>query len=1192
MAELVIAIRAQNQAQAALNSVKGSIGQIQQAASNATASMRQMGDSLKNMGGTMSLAVTAPVLGFVGAALKGAIANEKLEISFTTMLGSLEKAKSMMQELSTFAAKTPFEGPEIQEAATMLLGVGFAADTIIPNLTMLGNISAGLNIPLQQLTKTFGQVKSAGVLMGGDLMQFTSAGIPLIAALAKTMGVAEGEIKKMVSRGEIGFDDMQVALASLTAEGGLFFNLMDAQSKALGGLLSSTSDYIGQIMTAIGQGIIEAFNLKGYLTNFNAQLEKAKIAIVNFAKTQPGLFKLIAIFGLIAAAIGPILVGLGILVTTLAPLAPAILAVAGAFSVLIGPIGLVIAALVALVAFDVGGIRTKFTELASVIGMYVSAVADAGFASIETHEVLENFPDFLRPAAEGFDRFTSLLGAYISAVTDAGFASVETHEVLENFKGPIGSIVRAWDAWSEAISRAEHAMGKMQGAVQTERFVQLPDPSMIDQVAQAFVRVRDALADFISTGDTSGIEAIFNSIRSAIANLDLPSISEVWELAKVEITTFVKNFTWDVPGDVFNGLKTAVMDQLRSIWDNLFGGGGGPLKGVDTKNFDDFGMRAESIFAQAIKGIDSAAGADKKNLFDPLVDSIMAQLGRIDWAGAALDTKDIFAGLVDQIWASLRTTDWTAKAKSAGEGATDLFGPLVETVWAQLRTTDWTATGAGAGAANLFAPLTDWVMQQLAGIDWATLPGDALTKLQAGATTLKDAVIGAITTFDFAIDPTQTTKLQSTLDSVKPIFDQIFGADGVLTTISGAINESMIAIGERMEKTNGKAMGEQFSTMLGGFLSVFTLFEGMKVEGSAERANAIIQLGTDVTNFLSDFGSGIDAEALATSLSGFATTFTTQLTTVFGNEENMTAIGTAAGSLASTIITKIGEFFGKPGFGEEMGEAAGGAASALATGAMSIVTGLATELGKVNWEQVADSMRSFVQGFAQGAAAAVGQIDWGPVGQAMATAVGKAITGAVGGMFPGGIFGKNMLDPLGNEAAVSDRLRGTNQLAAINWSDIIPKLTWDSFVGSVVWSSFVNPITWGSFVASLTWSSFVPRISWSSWIPDVSWSSFIPDIDWSMFLSGLGLGDAPAAGGPATGTSNFRGGLTWVGETGPEIVGLPRGSRVWSNSESEAMTGGETFTIHVETMNVRSDADIHAIAYQIDDLRRQRRPRR
>lgn len=45
----------------------------------------------------------------------------------------------------------------------------------------------------------------------------------------------------------------------------------------------------------------------------------------------------------------------------------------------------------------------------------------------------------------------------------------------------------------------------------------------------------------------------------------------------------------------------------------------------------------------------------------------------------------------------------------------------------------------------------------------------------------------------------------------------------------------------------------------------------------------------------------------------------------------------------------------------------------------------------------------------------------------------------------------------------------------------------------------------------------------------------------------------------AAGDQNWRGGLTWVGESGPELVNLPRGSQIYSNQESQQIAGGDTY---------------------------------
>ncbi len=87
----------------------------------------------------------------------------------------------------------------------------------------------------------------------------------------------------------------------------------------------------------------------------------------------------------------------------------------------------------------------------------------------------------------------------------------------------------------------------------------------------------------------------------------------------------------------------------------------------------------------------------------------------------------------------------------------------------------------------------------------------------------------------------------------------------------------------------------------------------------------------------------------------------------------------------------------------------------------------------------------------------------------------------------------------------------------------------------------------------------------------------------------FGGGDSSAASGNvghnATGTSYWRGGYSVVGENGPEIVDLPGGSRVYSNSSSERLLAGAGghggINIHIDRMEVRSESDIDAVAQKL-----------
>ncbi|WP_161567290.1 phage tail tape measure protein [Acidilutibacter cellobiosedens] len=79
----------------------------------------------------------------------------------------------------------------------------------------------------------------------------------------------------------------------------------------------------------------------------------------------------------------------------------------------------------------------------------------------------------------------------------------------------------------------------------------------------------------------------------------------------------------------------------------------------------------------------------------------------------------------------------------------------------------------------------------------------------------------------------------------------------------------------------------------------------------------------------------------------------------------------------------------------------------------------------------------------------------------------------------------------------------------------------------------------------------------------------------------------------AQGTDYWRGGLTWVGERGPELVNLPRGSKVLSNEKLMEMikgkgqtnTNNSNLTIHIDNFNNNTDKDIEQLAYELEFYR-------
>ena len=78
--------------------------------------------------------------------------------------------------------------------------------------------------------------------------------------------------------------------------------------------------------------------------------------------------------------------------------------------------------------------------------------------------------------------------------------------------------------------------------------------------------------------------------------------------------------------------------------------------------------------------------------------------------------------------------------------------------------------------------------------------------------------------------------------------------------------------------------------------------------------------------------------------------------------------------------------------------------------------------------------------------------------------------------------------------------------------------------------------------------------------------------------------------GNAIGTSSWRGGMTWVGETGPELVSLPSRTRIFNPAESMALAGAGGGDVYVTVNATVSNAvDVEQLAYRVVDIIRKRR---
>ena len=291
---------------------------LQQGLQRSRESFRSLGESanaeLQSMDGFMAKAAQTAAGLFAVDKIKDFVSQlslvrgeyQQLEVAFETMLGSKSKADALMGQLIDTAAKTPFEMSEVAEASKMLLAYGMEGNKVNETLIRLGDIAAGLSMPLKDLAFLYGTTMVQGRLYTQDLNQFLGRGIPLADELAKQFGKNKSEVKKLVEEGKIGFPEVQKAIEALTGEGSKFGGLMDKQSKTIKGQLSNIEDAWEQMMNEIGRSqegnISGALDITGKLIENWKTIGKVVLSVVAIYGAYKAATMVAAVATRIAAA--------------------------------------------------------------------------------------------------------------------------------------------------------------------------------------------------------------------------------------------------------------------------------------------------------------------------------------------------------------------------------------------------------------------------------------------------------------------------------------------------------------------------------------------------------------------------------------------------------------------------------------------------------------------------------------------------------------------------------------------------------------------------------------------------------------------------------------------------------------------------------------------------------------------------
>ena len=208
------------------------------------------------------------VFGLGKSTVELAATAETAAVQFKVLTGSAEEAASVMKQINKFAADTPFESMEITQAAKQLIAFGGSSKTVISELQTLGDLAAGMGIPLGELAELYGKARIQGRLFMEDINQLQGRGINVTAELAKEFG----NVREAVEKGQVNFSHLEKALKAMTSEGGAFAGMMVDMSATFDGKVSTMIDNIKTLGRGIGEMILPP--LKDAVGEANAMLGK------------------------------------------------------------------------------------------------------------------------------------------------------------------------------------------------------------------------------------------------------------------------------------------------------------------------------------------------------------------------------------------------------------------------------------------------------------------------------------------------------------------------------------------------------------------------------------------------------------------------------------------------------------------------------------------------------------------------------------------------------------------------------------------------------------------------------------------------------------------------------------------------------------------------------------------------------
>ena len=173
---------------------------------------------------------------------------EVQHVALRNILGDVQEANVLFGQLQELAIESPKTFMELTAYAKQLSAYQIPASELYDTTKRLADMSAGLGVDMNRLILAYGQVRSAAVLRGQELRQFTEAGIPMVQALANKFTEMNGKLTTtadvfaLISKRAVPFEMVKEVLWDMTNQGGQFYNMQAELADTLYGKWQKLQD--------------------------------------------------------------------------------------------------------------------------------------------------------------------------------------------------------------------------------------------------------------------------------------------------------------------------------------------------------------------------------------------------------------------------------------------------------------------------------------------------------------------------------------------------------------------------------------------------------------------------------------------------------------------------------------------------------------------------------------------------------------------------------------------------------------------------------------------------------------------------------------------------------------------------------------------------------------------------------------